>query len=427
MSERHPRRGNSAKTRRRSIPACLEALEGRQLLAYSSLGFSIPDLAVADAFTGPVASLGGRLAVTVDVANLGQSSIPEPLNRFSGSTSTADAGETEVAVYLTSRIHSPFGQRVLLGTINVPAIPQNRLARVTGEVTLPETLPPGFQNAGGSVFLTVEVDPNHQVRDYDRTNNFFRPADAVTIVPDLPEVRAIALGLPPVMNPGDTIRPEVKVANFGAASTNLQGPVTVQIVASQDRNFGPGDIILGTFTVENIPALSLAPTKGFVPGDANLTDPPNVVRLVADQPVVLPDTGSPYYVGVVIDPLNEIQEISEEDAGPSSDLELPQLVADSGLGLPPAGVITIASPTDQPFPYPAFQTPTGTATSVSSLSGTNPVLDRAPQRATLASRIAAARASRRLPIETKALTESRVRPGGGLAARLAARRAMRGI
>ncbi|WP_169976728.1 hypothetical protein [Tautonia rosea] len=361
MTERHPRRGSERKTRRRSAPVALETLEGRQLLAYTPLGFSIPDLAIADSYTGPVGAYGGPISVTVEVSNLGQSSIPEPLAQFPGSTSTADAGPSEIFVYLNSRGHGPSRNRVLLGTIDVPAIPQNRLAQVTGTFTLPDMPPPGFPTVGQTGFITLELDPNREVRDLDRTNNVLRQAESFQIVPNQPRLQAIALGLPPVMNPGDTIVPQVKVANYGGAPSNVQGPVIVQVVASQDTTFSPDDTVLGTFTVDNILPLSQAPTKNFVPGDVNLVDPPNVVFLDAVLPVALPAGGAPYYVGVVIDQVTmEVAQASHHGNG--MNLQLARMVSDSGLGLPPAGVIGLPSPPDRPFPYPPFDTPTGTPT-----------------------------------------------------------------
>ncbi|WP_152049764.1 hypothetical protein [Tautonia marina] len=362
MTERHPRRGNERKTRRRSAPVALESLEGRQLLAYTPLGFSIPDLAIADAYTGPVGAYGGPISVTVEVSNLGQSSIPEPLAQFPGSASTADAGPTEIAVYFNSRGHGPARNRVLLGTLDVPAIPQNRLAQVTGTFTLPDMPPMGFPGLGQTGFITLELDPDRLIRDLDRTNNVLRQAETFQIVPNQPQLQAIALGLPPVMNPGDTIVPQVKVANYGAAPSNVEGPAIVQVVASQDTTFSPDDIVLGTFTVDNILPLSQAPTKNFVPGDVNLVDPPNVVLLDAVLPVALPETGAPYYVGVVIEPVATMEVAQASHHGDGVRLQLPQMVADSGLGLPPAGVVGLPSPPDRPFPFPPFDTPTGTPT-----------------------------------------------------------------
>jgi hypothetical protein len=402
-----------------------EALEGRQLLAYTPLGFSIPDLAILDAYTGPVAAYGGQIAVTVNVSNLGQSSIPEPLAQFPGSPSAADAGPSQIDVYLTNDPHSPFGNRVRIGSINVPAIPQNRLVQVTGVVTLPEQAPAGFPAIGQNAFITLDLDADRAVRDLDRTNNVLRPATPFLLVPNLPDLQAIAFGMPPVLNPGDTVVPQVKVANYGAARTDLQAPVVVQVVASLDEAFGPGDIVLGTFTVDNIQPLSVAPTEQFIPGDETLIDRPNVVVLDAMQPVTLPDTGAPYFVGVVVDPLNDILEISELDRGADPTLELPRIVADSGLGLPPAGVIGPAVPADRLFPFPPFDTPTGQPTTPDPVTPEpDPIIirgfgpSRQARRLALAER-QAARLQNRGPLASN--VELRSRPIE-LVERLAARR-----
>src|SRR5438128_12683229 len=52
----------SGRDRRRPDLAALECLEGRELLAHTALGFSLPDLAISG-FAAPVASWGGPLAV----------------------------------------------------------------------------------------------------------------------------------------------------------------------------------------------------------------------------------------------------------------------------------------------------------------------------------------------------------------------------
>ena len=74
-SRRTRRNGND---RRRPCLAIVETLERRELLAYSGLGFSLPDLTVTG-FASPVASYGGPVTVTVNVRNIGASSTLEPL------------------------------------------------------------------------------------------------------------------------------------------------------------------------------------------------------------------------------------------------------------------------------------------------------------------------------------------------------------
>ena len=51
------------RARRRTDLAALEQLEGRQLLSYSSLGYSLPDLRISG-LAGPVASWGSTYQVT---------------------------------------------------------------------------------------------------------------------------------------------------------------------------------------------------------------------------------------------------------------------------------------------------------------------------------------------------------------------------
>ena len=321
-------------------------------MAYTPLGFSIPDLAIVGAFSGPVGVAGGPLAVTVDVSNLGQSSIPEPFNQLPGASSRADAPASQVAVFFAPRAHVPLSNQTLLGTFDVPAIPQNRLARVTGTVNLPV-------DAGAGGFLTVLIDPGQNILDLNRTNNAFRIAEPVPVTADLPELRATALGLPPVLNPGDAVVPQVRVENIGPASTASQAAVVVQVVASTDTTFGPGDQILATFTVNNIPGLALTPSRSFVPGDVNLVDQPNQVTLDAMTPVLLPSTGAPYFVGVIVDPLDAIEELSEVDRGPDPTLEQLRVVGDNPSGFPPAAQAGSPAPTTAPFPFPPFTTPTG--------------------------------------------------------------------
>jgi len=358
MLDRHPRRNGDVKRRRagrkRASPLSAERLEDRQLLAFTPLGFSIPDLAILNSFNGPVAALGGEVTVTVDVSNLGQSSLPEPLAQFPGARSTADAPPSEIEVFLTNRPHGLFSPRVSLGTIELPSIPQNRLLQIQETFTLPTQLPPGFPTTGDNAFITLVLDPDREIRDLDRTNNFTRNASPVLLVPRLPELAATGLALPPTLNPGDTVIPEVKIANFGAAPTNEQAPLLVQVVASLDTDFGPGDVVLSSFQIPNVNPLSEAPTELPVFGDVRLTEPPNVVTRTATDPVALPDFDQPFFVGVAVDPFDQILEIDEIDRPPSSRLEQIRSVASSGLDLPPAGVAPV-EPTNLPFPFPPVE------------------------------------------------------------------------
>ena len=148
---RDTRRGRRAHGGR--FLATPESLEGRQLLAYSPLGFSLPDLSLV-AYSAPVGSWGEQLAVTADVFNTGASSITEPFNQIpNGEPSTglpgqgatgsshADAAATTIDIFASTRPgKAPFAQ---VGVLNVPAIAQNSVAVVSGDITLPAK-PAGF-------------------------------------------------------------------------------------------------------------------------------------------------------------------------------------------------------------------------------------------------------------------------------------------
>jgi len=346
--DRRPRRAD--RPRRRAGRAGVEALEGRELLAFTSLGFSLPDLTVRGQ-AGPVAAYGGTVAVTVDVANLGASSLIEPLAMTPGAPSTADAPASTVEVLFSPRAD---GRRAIrLGSIAVPPVPQNDVVRVTGEIALPAIRPRGFPDLGQTGFLFFDVDRDVTFRDFDRTNNRSAVGAPVTIFTALPELEAIALEVPTTLNPGDAIAPSFRIANFGAADTIVQAPLLVQIVASQDRTFGPGDLVLASFVIDNVAPLSDAPTKGPVLGDVTLDPPPNVVTILGPQ-LILPSLPTTYFLGLAVDPNNAILEISEIGRGPDPRLEQLRAVGPDTTGLPPAGILGPPGDPANVFPIPPF-------------------------------------------------------------------------
>ncbi len=99
------------------------------------------------------------------------------------------------------------------------------------------------------------VDPDGILAESDYTNNASQRAAPVLIEAPLPKQAVTDLDVPPVMQPGDVIQPNIGVANIGTAPTSPQGPVTVDLVKSRTPTFGRGSTILATYTVENIPAV----------------------------------------------------------------------------------------------------------------------------------------------------------------------------
>jgi len=348
------RRREGRARRARSLPGLsgpLQVLEGRQLMAYSPLGYSLPDL-VVDGFSAPLASYGGPLTVTVDVRNIGASSIVEPLSLRPGTPSTADAGPSTVGVFASSGRRG--GRGVLIGEVVVPPVGQNDRVQVSQTFILPDR-PRGFR--GDDLRLTFRADNGNAVGEIDETNNSSRSINRVAIATNLPDVRLVDLDLPATIRPGDTISPSIRIANYGAAATGSQGPFQVRLVASLDRDFGAGDTTIDQFTVENLAPLAIAPSKEFVPGDANIDTPANFTTL-GGRPVTVPATPSRYFIGVVIDPTNAIRETSDSGRGARGNrLGGIRRVGGRSTGLPTSGLVN-PSPITPSFPDPGF--PVGT-------------------------------------------------------------------
>lgn len=353
---RYPRRGRRARGGR--TIASLEALEGRELLAYSPLGYSLPDLTVVG-YSAPVASWGEPVAITADVFNVGASSLTEPFNQIPPGetspglpgqglpgTSHADAPATMIDVFVSTRPGK--GPFIDVGELAVPAITQNNFAVVTGDITLPAR-PAGFPQVG-KVYFTYVVDGNNSVLESSYANNAFKSHQVVTLAPALPNLQVIGFFTPTPLVPGQAVVPVIQIANLGTAPTNQQGPVTVDIVASLTKNFGPADQILATYTVANIPPLSAVSTTEPFGGSLNVQTPSNVVTLQS-QTIVLPTTPSVYFLGVKVDPLGAIKQ--------QGHINTPRLDAFVKVGPPIPGFAppTVLSttgtvPTENVFPFP---------------------------------------------------------------------------
>lgn len=389
---RYPRRGRRARGGRPLAPP--EALERRELLAYSPLGYSLPDLSLV-AYSAPVGSWGEQLAVTADVFNTGASSITEPFNQIpNGEPSTglpgqgapgsshADAPATTIDIFASTRPgKAPFAQ---VGVLNVPAIAQNNFAVVSGDITLPAK-PAGFP-AAGRIYLTYVVNGDDAILESGYANNAYKSHQAVTLTAPLPNLQVTEFLVPSPLVPGDTVTPVIQIANLGTAPTSEQGPVVVDIVASTDTNFGPGDKILATYTVGNIPPLSAVSTTVPFDDALNVQTPSNVVTLNG-KAVTLPSTPNVYFLGVKIDPNKTLK---QQGFHPS-----PRFDAFTKVGPPIPGLLPLTIPstgtgtgtgttTIQEFPYPlpgassAGGIPTGTTTIT--IAPNQPVLSAARKR-----------------------------------------------
>ncbi len=350
------------RARRRTDLAAPVSLEERALMAFSTLGFSLPDLTVSGQ-AGPRAAWGGILDVSVNLQNIGASTITEPLSQAPstqgatpgspyGSSSTADAPDTVIAV-LASRSPKSLKGAVQVGTIEAPPVGQNSVEQLTDSFTLPAR-PAGFPGGGGKVYLWFVANSTNTILEVTKANNISKPVPVMITGQALPELRAIALGVPNVLHPGDTITPQIQVENLGSADPDLQGPVTVYLVASVTKSFTLGSSIVASYTIPSIPAVSTAPTQGNYRTFAKLivNQPQNVVTIFGNA-VTLPASPKKYFLGVVVDPEGTIQQLST----PANNFELIHVVGPPARHLPTAGVVS--SPNTNQFPVSPSGVPIG--------------------------------------------------------------------
>ena len=348
------RRKNASPRPRRGGFTTVEALERRELLAWSGLYQSLPDLTI-QGYAAPVAAYGGQITVNAVIDNLGANTFPS-YNQSQTAVSTADAPPSQVTVYLGRSPHWP--TRVIeLGSFETPAIPQKTIVQVEQTLDVPERMQRFLPPSGGTAYLFFRVDlpEGYPLPDFDPTNNVQRKGVPVQIAPNLPDLYAISLEVPGTMQAGDAIQPTIKLANYGTANPADQGPFDVLLVASTDKNFGPGDRILERFTVRSVPSLADVPIQGQpILGDVNINDPVNIISLTSTSPITLPDRPELYNLGVIVDPDNQIREINEVGRPPSSQLNPIKRVGPRQHGLTPARVVGTPAPLGNRFPTPPF-------------------------------------------------------------------------
>jgi hypothetical protein len=268
-----------------------------------------------------------------------------------------------VDVFVSRKRHVTAHDSVLVGTFATPSLSQNSLVQLSQTLTLPAQ-PSGFPGEGGKVYVTFVVNPTGIVNESDYTNNSSRSSQPLLIEAPFPELVATAIDVPPVMQPGDTIQPTIRITNDGPSSTSSQGPVTVALVASTTHSFTSGSSVLATYTIANIPGTSQVSSGTADFADTNLVPQANTVTITGSA-VTLPTAPRVYFIGVVIDPNQKIKQIRGVGGvgGTSNALGLPQQVGPPIKGLPPAGVVYAGGgASNMPFPYPPNVTVSAPAT-----------------------------------------------------------------
>jgi hypothetical protein len=344
-----------------------EQLEERQLLSYSSLGYSLPDLRISGS-AGTVATWGSTLSVSAIVQNIGTSTIVEPLSQTPPSQivvgangnpvppfavpSAASAPDSVINVILSPRPRSLAGA-ISIGSISAPSLEQNSVEQLADSITLPAR-PSGFA-ASGVMYVRLQVVSATGIPFAAGSQTMSAPIPVRFIAQALPELRTTALGVPTVMQPGDTIVPTIQITNIGTAPA--PAGVEVALVASVSPDFNLGSSIVALYTLSStIPGASDTPVKtslrhhprlSGLNSTVNNVTPGNNVATFTGTAVTLPTSPSTYYLGVVIDPYNTLNQLSL----PSNRLEQIQVVGPPVPGLPAAGVVSSAALTQQ-FPNP---------------------------------------------------------------------------
>jgi hypothetical protein len=220
------------RARRRTDLAALEQLEGRQLLSYSSLGYSLPDLKISG-LAGPVASWGSTYQVTVVLQNTGASTIIEPLSLVPASEvtvvngslvppyyvpSSADAAASQVGIYLAPRPHSLAGAKEI-GTATAQALSQNDIERFNVSLTLPQQ-PTGFR-AAGVYYIRLVANQTQSVLESNFSNNVSAPIPVRFISQALPANR---LALIRTVGPATSGLPKAGVVSTTPLSQPFPNP-----------------------------------------------------------------------------------------------------------------------------------------------------------------------------------------------------------
>jgi hypothetical protein len=338
-------------------------------MAYSPFGYSLPQLAVSG--YGPTtAAWGGPITIDVTVQNQGASSLVEPLDLAPGSTantlntpagvstnSTADAPPTTVDVYASSKAGKN-SNLIEIGTVSFPnGIAQNSTVTIPATINLPAK-PAGY---GNKLFLTLVVNNDQTILQESESQNVYRVPNPVKIANNaLPDLQVVGFDIPSSLQPGDVIAPTIRIANLGTANTDAQGPVTVELVASLTKNFGPGDSVVGSFVINSLPGISGVATQAttLVGGD-NLIPPDNEYTDTL-SPVKLPTKPGTYYLGIVIDPTHAIN----QTYAPKAALRDVVVVGPRDPNLAPTSLLVTTNGTVPVFPAlpSSIIGPTGTST-----------------------------------------------------------------
>ncbi len=229
-------------------------------------------VATALSFSPAVVDVGDPLTVDEAVRNDGQIA----------------AGAFQVGVYLSEDVVIDPAEDVLLGFRTLTS-----LAAGATSISGPTPLVVPTTVTAGEWFVGVLADHTELVPDANRENNSRVALDRVTVVvPPLPDLVASEVTFSPgsvVPGAGGVLQVDQLVRNVGPVDS---GAFRVGVYLSDNSVISPSDVLLGSRTLT-----SLA-TGGSSGASASYPLPPGL------------STGS-YYVGLLVDDLEQINELSE--------------------------------------------------------------------------------------------------------------------
>ena len=181
------RRRDIRRARRRTDRIALEQLEGRQLLSYSSLGYSLARpanqrLSRIGGLVGKHRSVSALLQNMAQARSSSPTLRPPPARSRSARTgnpvpgfavpSSASAPESVISVILAHRPRSLAGA-IQIGSITAPALEQNNIEQVVASITLPQR-PAGFP-ASGVFYIRLQANATNTVLQSNHANNLSAP------------------------------------------------------------------------------------------------------------------------------------------------------------------------------------------------------------------------------------------------------------
>lgn len=249
----------------------VETIESNNTYASAAVRITAPviiDLSPTSISSPSAAHTGDTISVQTSVTNTG----------------TSPSGTYAVRYYLGSSESADASDRLL------KSVTRSSLAG-GGVQSWSESLLVPADMAPGTWFIRVAVDPDHAIGETDETNNTLASAAiSLTIIPPV-DLRAVSLTTPTSLQGGVQASLTATVSNQG---TMPSGAFQVSFYLSTDGTIATNDRLLKTVAIDSLGAN----------GQIRWSE---LIDIPEDVP------GGSYFLGILIDPANEIAESVESN------------------------------------------------------------------------------------------------------------------